>query len=140
MPEQTQYYGTGRRKTSTARVYLRPGKGKITINDKTLDDYFGRKTGRITVVHPLKLTQLQDKFDVFITVSGGGITGQSGAIQHGIARALLAYEMSTSTEGSDFTIKKQLRKAGCLTRDSREVERKKVGRHGARRKPQYSKR
>jgi small subunit ribosomal protein S9 len=127
----TQYYGTGRRKSSAARVFLRPGKGQITVNDKTLDQFFGRETSRMVVKQPLELTQLSDRFDVLVTVEGGGITGQSGAIRLGLSRALVEY---------DENLKGDLRRAGFLTRDAREVERKKVGLHKARRATQYSKR
>lgn len=123
--------GTGRRKTSTARVFLKPGNGNIVINNKTLDEYFGRKTARMVVWQALEASNLQDKFDVMITVNGGGISGQAGAIRHGMARALLQY---------DETLRKVLRDAGYLTRDAREVERKKVGLKGARKRPQFSKR
>ena len=123
--------GTGRRKTSTARVFLKPGNGNIVINDKTLDEYFGRETARMVVWQALEATNLQDKFDVMIIVNGGGISGQAGAIRHGIARALLKYEES---------LRKTLRDAGYLTRDARKVERKKVGLKGARKRPQFSKR
>ena len=124
-------YGTGRRKTSTARVFLRPGKGSITVNDKTLDDFFGRKTARMIVRQPLELVNLESKFDVVATVHGGGITGQAGAIRHGLTRALMEY---------DETLRKALRDAGYVTRDAREVERKKVGFRKARRGTQFSKR
>ena len=127
----TQYYGTGRSKSSAARVFLRPGKGQITVNDKTLDAFFGRETARMVVMQPLELTKLGDRFDVLVTVEGGGITGQSGAIRLGLSRALVEY---------DENLKSELRKAGFLTRDAREVERKKVGLHKARRATQYSKR
>ena len=127
----TQYYGTGRRKSSAARVFLRPGKGQITVNDKTLDAFFGRETARMVVKQPLELTKLTERFDVLVTVEGGGITGQSGAIRLGLSRALVEY---------DENLKSDLRKAGFLTRDAREVERKKVGLHKARRATQYSKR
>ena len=126
-----QNYGTGRRKSSAARVFLRPGKGQITVNDKTLDAFFGRETARMVVMQPLELTKLGDRFDVLVTVEGGGITGQSGAIRLGLSRALVEY---------DENLKSELRKAGFLTRDAREVERKKVGLHKARRATQYSKR
>lgn len=128
---ETQYYGTGRRKTSAARVYLKSGKGDITINNRTIDQYFGREVARMIVRQPLELVQLLDKFDLNIAVSGGGSFGQAGAIRHGIARALLQY---------DEQLRSSLRKAGFLTRDAREVERKKVGLHKARKRPQYSKR
>ena len=127
----TSNYGTGRRKTSTARVYLTSGTGKITVNDRSLDEFFGRETGRMIVRQPLELAQLVDRFDITVTVAGGGITGQAGAIRHGITRALMDY---------DETLRPALRKAGFVTRDAREVERKKVGRRKARRGPQYSKR
>ena len=124
-------YGTGRRKTSTARVFLKPGSGKITINDRSIENFFGRETGRMIVRQPLELTGLIGRFDVDVTVAGGGITGQAGAIRHGITRALIEY---------DETLRSPLRAAGFVTRDAREVERKKVGRRKARRGPQYSKR
>jgi small subunit ribosomal protein S9 len=124
-------YGTGRRKTSAARVFLKPGTGKITVNERPLDEFFGRETGRMIVRQPLELVQLTDKFDITVTVAGGGITGQAGAIRHGITRALIQY---------DEELRKPLRIAGFVTRDAREVERKKVGRRKARRGPQYSKR
>jgi small subunit ribosomal protein S9 len=124
-------YGTGRRKTSTARVFLRPGKGEITVNDRTLDQFFGRKTARMIVRQPLELVQLESKFDIAVTVKGGGTTGQAGAIRHGLTRALIDY---------DETLRKSLRDAGFVTRDSREVERKKVGLRKARRGTQFSKR
>ena len=127
----TQYYGTGRRKTSTARVYLVPGTGKITINNVPLDDYFGRPTSRMVVRQPLELTDKVEAFDVNVTVKGGGNSGQAGAIRHGITRALMAY---------DESLRPDLRSAGYVTRDSREVERKKVGLRKARKKPQFSKR
>lgn len=137
-----QYYcGTGRRKTSTARVYLKPGNGNFVINENTLDEYFGRKTARMVVRQALEVTSLQDKFDVVVTVNGGGISGQAGAIRHGIARALLKYD---EKEGADpmgeGSLRKILRRAGYLTRDAREVERKKVGLKKARKGTQYSKR
>ncbi|MEK9605280.1 MAG: 30S ribosomal protein S9 [Gammaproteobacteria bacterium] len=127
----TQNYGTGRRKTSTARVFLRPGSGQITINGKTLDDYFGRQTSRMVVRQPLELVEMIEKFDVTITVEGGGASGQAGAIRHGITRALVEY---------DENLKGDLRRAGYVTRDAREVERKKVGLRKARKRPQFSKR
>jgi len=126
-----QNYGTGRRKSSAARVFLRPGKGDITVNGKTLENFFGRETARMIVRQPLELTQTTEKFDLLVTVEGGGITGQAGAIRLGIARALVEY---------DETLKSPLRKAGFMTRDAREVERKKVGLHKARRATQFSKR
>jgi small subunit ribosomal protein S9 len=124
-------YGTGRRKTATARVFLKPGTGAITINNRSLDVYFGRETARMIVRQPLELIEGADKFDVYVTVSGGGIGGQAGAIRHGITRALVEY---------DETLKSPLRQAGFVTRDSREVERKKLGLRKARKRPQYSKR
>ena len=125
------YYGTGRRKTSAARVYLRPGGGAINVNGRSLDTFFGRETARMIVRQPLQLAQLEDRFDIQVSVQGGGTTGQAGAIRHGITRALIAY---------DETLKLQLRKAGFVTRDAREVERKKVGLRKARRATQFSKR
>jgi small subunit ribosomal protein S9 len=128
---QQNQYGTGRRKTATARVYLKPGSGRITVNDRSLDEFFGRETGRMIVRQPLEAVKLVSKFDITVTVGGGGITGQAGAIRHGITRALIEY---------DETLRKPLRDAGFVTRDAREVERKKVGRRKARRGTQYSKR
>ena len=128
---QQNQYGTGRRKTATARVYLKPGSGRITVNDRSLDEFFGRETGRMIVRQPLAAVKLVSKFDITVTVGGGGITGQAGAIRHGITRALIEY---------DETLRKPLRDAGFVTRDAREVERKKVGRRKARRGTQYSKR
>ena len=127
----TQNYGTGRRKSSTARVFLRKGSGSITVNGRPLDEFFGRETARMIVRQPLELTQSTDKFDIVVTAAGGGTTGQAGAIRLGIARALVEY---------DETLKTELRKAGFVTRDAREVERKKVGLHKARRATQFSKR
>jgi small subunit ribosomal protein S9 len=127
----TQNYGTGRRKSSTARVFLRSGSGAIVVNDKPLDQFFGRETARMIVRQPLVLTEMSEKFDIKVTVAGGGTTGQAGAIRLGIARALVEY---------DETLKTQLRRAGFMTRDAREVERKKVGLHKARRATQFSKR
>ena len=124
-------YGTGRRKTATARVYMKAGTGKITVNDRPLDVFFGRETGRMIVRQPLQVAQMEDRFDFNVQVVGGGITGQAGAIRHGITRALMEY---------DGELRKALRVAGFVTRDAREVERKKVGRRKARRGPQYSKR
>lgn len=126
-----QNYGTGRRKTSAARVYLRPGTGDIRINKRSLDEYFGRETSRMIVRQPLELVEMTDKFDVVISVSGGGANGQAGAIRHGITRALIEY---------DENLRKPLRAAGYVTRDARMVERKKIGLHKARKRPQYSKR
>lgn len=125
------YYGTGRRKTSTARVYIRPGNGSITVNERPLDEFFGRKTARMIVRQPLELAKLVDNFDVQVSVTGGGTTGQAGAIRHGLTRALLQY---------DENLRPDLRNAGYVTRDAREVERKKVGLRKARRATQFSKR
>ena len=127
----TQYYATGRRKSSAARVFLRPGTGNIMVNNRALDEYFGRKTARMIVRQPLETVGMSGKFDVWISVKGGGINGQAGAIRHGITRALLAY---------DEEFRPALRAAGFVTRDAREVERKKVGLKGARKRPQFSKR
>jgi small subunit ribosomal protein S9 len=127
----TFFYGTGRRKTSTARVFLTPGSGDITVNKRPLDIFFGRKTAQMIVRQPLELTQLGEKFNVNVTVKGGGTTGQAGAIRHGLTRALMAY---------DESLRPGLRQAGFVTRDAREVERKKVGLRKARRATQYSKR
>lgn len=142
MAAAKQYYcGTGRRKTSTARVFLKPGNGNIVINQNTLDEYFGRKTARMIVRQPLEVTNLQDKFDIVVSVLGGGMSGQAGAIRHGIARALLKFDEKEGTDPTgEGSLRKLLRKAGYLTRDAREVERKKVGRHKARKGTQYSKR
>lgn len=128
---ESQFYGTGRRKTASARVFLRSGIGNININSRKLDVYFGREVARMIVRQPLDVVELGDKFDIDITVTGGGSFGQAGAIRHGIARALVEY---------DENLRSPLRKAGFLTRDAREVERKKVGLHKARKRPQYSKR
>jgi small subunit ribosomal protein S9 len=143
----TAIYSTGRRKSSSARVYLKPGKGNVVINDRTLEQYFGRDTSRMIVLQPLVATDLQSRFDVIVTVEGGGISGQAGAIRHGISRALVKFEEEDSGEGEGSSagtaggpIKQVLRKAGYITRDAREVERKKVGRHKARKGTQYSKR
>ncbi|MFT5692412.1 MAG: small subunit ribosomal protein S9 [Oceanicoccus sp.] len=127
----TQYYGTGRRKTSSARVFLKSGVGTITINKRPIDQYFGREVARMIVRQPLQLVEMAEKFDVNITVAGGGSFGQAGAIRHGITRALMEY---------DETLRPALRAEGYVTRDSREVERKKVGLRKARKKPQFSKR
>ena len=126
-----QNYGTGRRKTSAARVFLRKGNGEIVVNGKSLEAFFGRETSCMIVRQPLQLTDNISKFDIMVTVAGGGITGQAGAIRLGIARALIEY---------DETLKSPLRKAGFVSRDAREVERKKVGLHKARRATQFSKR
>ena len=127
----TPNYCTGRRKSAAARVYMQPGTGRITINERPIDEFFGRETGRMIVRQPLEIVQLTGKFDIKVHVKGGGITGQAGAIRHGIARALIRY---------DEALRKPLRQAGFVTRDAREVERKKVGRRKARRGTQYSKR
>jgi small subunit ribosomal protein S9 len=124
-------YGTGRRKSAVARVFLKPGKGKFMVNGKPVDEYFGRETGRMIVRQPLVLTNHVDTFDIQVNVDGGGESGQAGAVRHGITRALIEY---------DAALKPALSKAGLVTRDAREVERKKVGLHGARRAPQFSKR
>lgn len=126
-----QYYGTGRRKSAIARVYATSGTGKIIINQKTIEEYFGRKTDQMVSRQPLECVEMQDKFDVNVIVKGGGPSGQAGAIRHGLTRALMAY---------DESLRQALRKAGYVTRDSRVVERKKVGLHKARKRPQYSKR
>lgn len=127
----TQYYGTGRRKTAIARVFLRAGSGKIVVNEKPVDEFFSRETGRMVVRQPLELTQHTGTFDIMVNVIGGGESGQAGAVRHGITRALIDY---------DDTLKPSLKKAGLVTRDAREVERKKVGLRGARRAKQFSKR
>jgi small subunit ribosomal protein S9 len=127
----SQNYGTGRRKTAIARVYMTAGSGNITVNGRALDEFFGRVTGRMIVRQPLVTTELLDRFDFKVQVTGGGITGQAGAIRHGITRALIKY---------DESLRKPLRVAGFVTRDAREVERKKVGHRKARRGTQYSKR
>jgi small subunit ribosomal protein S9 len=128
---QIQYYGTGRRKSAVARVYAKTGTGRIVVNSKPLEDYFGRKTDQMVVRQPLEVVAMSDKIDVVVKVAGGGPTGQAGAIRHGLTRALLVL---------DEALRPPLRKAGFVTRDAREVERKKVGLHKARRRPQYSKR
>jgi small subunit ribosomal protein S9 len=125
------YYGTGRRKTSTARVFIRPGSGTITVNARPLDTFFGRQTARMIVRQPLDLVEMHDKFDITVTVKGGGTTGQAGAIRHGLTRALMNF---------DEALRSPLRKAGFVTRDARKVERKKVGLRKARRATQFSKR
>jgi small subunit ribosomal protein S9 len=127
----TQYYATGRRKSSSARVFLTPGSGSITVNKRGLDTYFGRETARMVVRQPLELVEMLGKFDINVTVSGGGSGGQAGAIRHGITRALIEY---------DESLRSPLRRAGLVTRDARVVERKKVGLHKARKRPQFSKR
>ncbi len=131
IPQQTQYYGTGRRKSAVARVFLRPGKGRIEVNGKAIDQFFSRETGRMIVRQPLELVNHLNTFDILVNVSGGGESGQAGAVRHGITRALIQY---------DAALKTDLKKAGLVTRDAREVERKKVGLHKARRRKQYSKR
>jgi small subunit ribosomal protein S9 len=127
----TQYYGTGRRKTSTARVFAKAGSGNILVNQRPLDEYFGRETARMVVRQPLELVEMTEKLDIYVTVKGGGTTGQAGAIRHGITRALMEL---------DEALRPALRSAGFVTRDARKVERKKVGLRKARRKPQFSKR
>jgi small subunit ribosomal protein S9 len=130
--KQTQYnYGTGRRKSAVARVYIKPGKGDIVVNDKPVDEFFSRETGRMIVRQPLVLTDKLTTFDILVNVDGGGESGQAGAVRHGITRALIQY---------DASLKPALKKAGLVTRDAREVERKKVGLHKARRRKQFSKR
>lgn len=131
MAETQSYYGTGRRKSSTARVRLMPGKGAIVVNNRPLDEYFGRETARMIVRQPFAALEMLDRFDVAVNVKGGGPSGQAGAIRHGITRALLHY---------DGALRPVLRKAGYVTRDARAVERKKYGLHKARKRPQYSKR
>ena len=126
-----QYYGTGRRKSSVARVFMKAGNGTITINNRDIETYFGRPTARMVVRQPLELVEMTEKFDLNITVVGGGISGQAGAIRHGITRALMQF---------DETLRSELRAAGYVTRDARKVERKKVGLHKARKRPQFSKR
>lgn len=128
---ETVFYGTGRRKTSTARVYMKSGNGDIKVNNRSLETFFGRKTAQMIVRQPLELMNLKDQFDITVTVRGGGTTGQAGAIRHGLTRALMQY---------DESLRSPLRKAGFVTRDARKVERKKVGLRKARRATQYSKR
>ncbi len=145
-----QNLGTGRRKTAKARVFLRPGKGNIVVNKKTLDVFFGRETARMVVLQPLQVVNAVNMFDVYVTVKGGGISGQAGAIRHGITRALIDYERqhmmhgknksSEDDDGGNGEWHQTLRKEGYVTRDPRAVERKKVGRHKARKSLQYSKR
>lgn len=145
------YYGTGRRKTATARVFLKKGTGKISVNGKTLEEYFDRETAHMIIRQPLQAVDRMDSFDLYITVKGGGNSGQAGAVRHGIARALVKYDedgipaTSGESDGADagaavLSFRRLLRKTGLLTRDAREVERKKVGLHGARKGTQYSKR
>jgi len=131
MQRQPHHYGTGRRKTAVARVFIRPGKGAITVNGRPVDEFFSRETGRMVVRQPLELTKTTTSFDIMVNVDGGGESGQAGAVRHGITRALIEY---------DAALKPALKKAGLVTRDAREVERKKVGLHKARRRKQYSKR
>lgn len=141
LASKQSYYGTGRRKTSTARVFIKAGKGDIVINNNTLDQYFGRKTARMIVRQPLDATQMNGRFDIVVTVKGGGINGQAGAIRLGIARALVNFDEETGGDSSgEGSLRRILRKAGYLTRDARRVERKKVGLHKARKGTQYSKR
>lgn len=143
---QKHNYGTGRRKTATARVFIKPGKGKITVNDIELDKYFGRETARMIVRQPLQIVDKLTSFDIYVTVKGGGASGQAGAVRHGIARALVQYDEEGETGGEsgagthENSFRRLLRRAGLLTRDAREVERKKVGLHKARKGTQYSKR
>ena len=129
--ERQHHYGTGRRKTAVARVYIRPGKGVITVNGRPVDEFFSRETGRMIVRQPLELSNHLGTFDILVNVQGGGESGQAGAVRHGITRALISY---------DAALKPALKKAGLITRDAREVERKKVGLHKARRRKQFSKR
>jgi len=129
--ERQHHYGTGRRKTAVARVFIRPGKGTITVNGRPVDEFFSRETGRMVVRQPLELTKTTANFDIVVNVDGGGESGQAGAVRHGITRALIEY---------DAALKPALKKAGLVTRDARSVERKKVGLHKARRRKQYSKR
>lgn len=140
---QKQNYGTGRRKSSTARVFLRPGTGNITVNQRALNEYFGRETASMVIRQPLETVDMLDKFDIYATVSGGGISGQAGAVRLGIARALVQFDEMDMQEGDEpaaDSFRRKLRARGLLTRDSRKVERKKVGLHKARRATQYSKR
>jgi small subunit ribosomal protein S9 len=129
--ERQHHYGTGRRKTAVARVFIRPGKGAITVNGRPVDEFFSRETGRMVVRQPLEVTKTTASFDIQVNVDGGGESGQAGAVRHGITRALIEY---------DAALKPSLKKAGLVTRDARAVERKKVGLHKARRRKQYSKR
>lgn len=140
MAKSKQHLATGRRKTSSARVFLRQGSGKIIINKKSLEEYFGRETARMVVRQPLTAINAQNQFDIYITVSGGGISGQAGAIRHGITRALIRHEKEDGGEGGEGSWHATLRRAGFVTRDPREVERKKIGLHKARKGTQYSKR
>lgn len=143
MAKTKEYYGTGRRKSSVARVFLRPGKGKITVNNRNLEDYFGRETACMIVRQPLETVDLLNKFDIYVTVTGGGISGQAGAVRLGLARALVNYDeqdLPENAEADENSFRRKLRAKGLLTRDARIVERKKVGLRGARRRPQFSKR
>lgn len=143
MAEIQQYYGTGRRKSSSARVFMRPGKGEIKVNNRSLEEYFGRETSCMVIRQPLEAVDVLNKFDIYATVVGGGISGQAGAIRLGIARALVKYDEKDIPEGTEplaDSFRRKLRASGLLTRDSRRVERKKVGLHKARRATQYSKR
>lgn len=143
MAEIQQYYGTGRRKSSSARVFMRPGKGEIKVNNRSLEEYFGRETSCMVIRQPLEAVDVLNKFDIYATVVGGGISGQAGAIRLGIARALVKYDEKDIPEGTEplaDSYRRKLRANGLLTRDSRRVERKKVGLHKARRATQYSKR
>ena len=145
MATSEQYYGTGRRKTATARVFLRKtGSGLIQVNGRSLENYFGRETARMVVRQPLEVVDQLGKFDITVTVAGGGNSGQAGAVRHGISRALMNYDeaagVSTDASDNDSSFRRLLRRAGLVTRDARKVERKKVGRHKARKSAQYSKR
>lgn len=143
MAKKKQYYGTGRRKSSVARVFLRPGKGEILVNQREVAEYFGRETSCMIIRQPLETVDVLGKFDVYATVVGGGISGQAGAIRLGISRALVAYDegdLPENAEPAPDSFRRKLRARGLLTRDSRIVERKKVGLHKARRATQYSKR
>lgn len=143
MADIQQYYGTGRRKSSSARVFLRKGKGEILVNNRKLEDYFGRETSCMIVRQALETVDMTNNFDIYATVRGGGISGQAGAVRLGIARALVVYDEQGLVEGAEpnpESLRRKLRARGLLTRDSRRVERKKVGLHKARRATQYSKR
>lgn len=138
--QKTQYYGTGRRKSAVARVFLRPGKGEIIVNDKHIDEFFSRPTCGMVIRHPLQAVDMVEKFDIYITVSGGGMNGQADAAKLGIARALVQYDEATGAGEGEKSFRHMLRQAGLLTRDAREVERKKYGLKKARRSSQFSKR
>lgn len=148
MPAVKQYYGTGRRKDAVARVFIKSGQGQIRVNGKLLDEYFGRKTDRMVVRQPLHVVEMLSKFDINVTVRGGGSSGQAGAIRHGLSRALIHYDEGDLPAGGDeggetggpMSFRRKLRRAGFVTRDARMVERKKVGRHKARKGTQFSKR